>query len=78
MAFVDRAEVIEVEDQHGDQVFLGLGQGQGVFQVGARQQAIGQVGQRIMMRQMTQARLALAQAGGVSLTVTVYCRVSRG
>ena len=64
-AVVDGLESVQVEEQQCHQVFLPVGAVDGLLQAVAEQRAVGQVGQRVVKRQVVELRLVAHQFGDV-------------
>lgn len=61
---VDRLESVQVEEQHGEIALAAAGAFDGLFQPVFQQDAVGQLGQRVVQRQLHQFLVGLGQRRG--------------
>ncbi|MNO99281.1 hypothetical protein D3C76_910470 [compost metagenome] len=65
-AVVDALEMVQVQQQQGTTALVGLGRGQRLFGAVVEQQAVRQVGERIMMGQVGQLALAVLDRADIA------------
>ena len=62
---IDRLEIVEIDEDHGQAVLVPAGPVDGRVEPVREQEPVGQVRQRIMLRQMADALLGLTNRGDV-------------